>query len=295
MNFFNQKIELKKLPFDLRDCREEIGLVKSAVMKCPGIYFLCMYATAENFTGLSFYIVTQDADIPSEARSYGQTFPTHPDLLFFQYEGNDYGYKVIEYEILKFYVKHDLPFREYGDIHAFALYGMEVCPDYFGTFPVPILTPWGYTTRYKALHPGAFWIETSQCKTTVAVSYVMRDDFSDEVFNLAKLTHFDKENGLDKTMGYFFFAENDICLIVFELLNCEENVKKELIDIPALMNAIFLHHPDYALHYNLREQWGENDQLGMVMRLFDPTVELRSSEDSMIKITPEAGVDFFVF
>lgn len=33
MNFFNQKIELKKLPFDLRDCREEIGLVKSAVMK----------------------------------------------------------------------------------------------------------------------------------------------------------------------------------------------------------------------------------------------------------------------
>ena len=123
----------------------------------------------------------------------------------------------------------------------------------------------------------------------------MRDDFSDEVFNLAKLTHFDKENGLDKTMGYFFFAENDICLIVFELLNCEENVKKELIDIPALMNAIFLHHPDYALHYNLREQWGENDQLGMVMRLFDPTVELRSSEDSMIKITPEAGVDFFVF
>lgn len=295
MDFYNREIDPKKLPFNLKDCRETIGLIKSAVMKCPGIYFLKMYAKSENFTGLGFYVVTKDADIPTEARSYGQTLPTHPDLLVYQYEGKDYSYKVIEYEILKFYVKNDLPYREYGDIHSFALFGMEVCPNYFGTFLVPSLTPWGYTTRYKIILPGAFWIETEQCKTTVAVSYVMRDDFSDEVFDLAKLTQFDAEHGLDETMGYFFFQENDICLIVFELLCFEENIRKEIIDIPALMNAIWNHHPEYAIQYNVREQNGENDYLGLIFRHFDPTYELSSTEDKLIKLTPDAGEEFFRF
>lgn len=295
MNLYNREIDPKKLPFDLRDCREKIGLIKSAVMKCPGVYFAHMFATIEHYTGLDFYIVMDNAPISAEARTYGQKLPAHPELLLYQYEGEDYGYKVIEYEILKFCVKNDLPCTEYGDIHSFALFGMEVCPSYFGAFPAPTVTPWGYTTRYKSIHPGVFWIETEQCKTTLAVSYVMRDDISEEVFSMAHVTPFDQEHGLDETMGYFFFQEKDICLIVFELMCYEENMKWDMIDTAALMNAVWANHPEYAANYNLREQYGENDYMGMIFRQFDPTHELNSSEEKMIKITPEVSKEFFGF
>ena len=295
MNLYNQEINLKNLPFDLRDCREELGLIKSAVIKCPGIYFIHMYAKADHYTGLDFYVVMDNAPISAEARTYGQKLSTHPDLLLYQYEGENYEYKVIEYEILKFYIKNNLPFKEYGNIHSFALFGMEVCPNYFGTFPAPALTPWGYTTRYKAIHPGVFWIETEQCVTTLAVSYVMRDDFTEEVIHLAQVTPFDQKHGLDETMGYFFFQEKDICLIVFELMCYEDKLNWNVIDPQALMNAIWVNHPDYATQYNLREQYGENDHIGLIFRQFDPTYELNSSEENMIKITPEAGIEFFRF
>lgn len=295
MDIYNKEIPLESLPFDLKDCREEFGLIKTAVMKCPGIYLLHMFAIADHFTGLDFYVVTEAADIPSEARSYGRRLPTHPDLLFYQHGNEDHSHFIIEYEILKFYFKNNLPFDEYGNLHDLAISGMEVCPSYFGTFPVPTLTPWGYTARYKTLHPGAFWIETDQCKTTFAVSYIMRDDITDEVYNLAKLTPFDEEHGLDQTLGYFFFQEDDICLIVFEIINFENNTKQEMIDKPALMNAIWHYHPEYAVQHNTREQYGENDHIGMIMRLIDPTVELHGSEENLITITPEAGIDFFRF
>ena len=295
MSLYNQEIEPNALPFDLRDYREELGLIESAVIKCPGIYFLHMEATAEHYTGLDLYVVMNDAPIPNEARSYGQKLPTHPDLVLYQYEGEDDGYRVVEYEILKYYIKNNLPLSEHDNIHSLSLYGMEICPSYFGAFPAPMITPWGYTTRYKVLVPGVFWVETEQCKITVAIPYVMRDDITDRVYSLAKFTSFDQKLGLDNSQGYLFFQEKDICLIIFELIVFGTNQKWDMIDPAALMNAIWTYHPEYAAEYNLREQLGKNDYLGMIIREIVPEIELNASEERMIAISPNINIDFFCF
>lgn len=294
MQIYKREINPKNLPFNVRDCRKEMGLVKSAIMKCPGVYFLHTFATADHYTGSNFYIVTENAPISAEARAYGKKLATHPELLLYQCEGEDYGYKVIEYEIMKFYIKNDLPYAADEDIHSFAAFGMEVCPSYFGTFPTPMLTPWGYTTRYKVLHPGVFWIETAQCVTTVAVSNVMRDDVSDEVYNLSVLTQFDQEHGIEQTMGYFFFQEKDMALIIFELMQAREE-EWAMVDKAALMNAIWTNHPTYAMKYNSREEHGGNDHFGLIMRQFDPSYELAGSADNMITLSPDSDTVYFRF
>lgn len=295
MTLYNQEVNPKKLPFDLRDCREELGLIKSAVFKCPGIYLLHMFATEERYTGLDVYVVTKEAPIPAEARDYGQSLPSHPELLLYPDEGEDFAYKIIEYEITKFYVKNNIPIKASENLHSRSLFGMEVCPGYFGTYPAPAITPWGYTTRYKTLIPGVFWIETDQCQTALAMSQAMRDDISEEVLSLSVLTPFDREHGIDKTMGYYFFQEKNMCLVIFELMLFNCNCKWDQIDKAALMNAIWSKFPEYAVAYNRREQEGLNDGFGMAMQILDPNFELQGAIENMITMTPNAGMNFLRF
>lgn len=295
MTLYDHEIDLQSLPFDLRDCRAELGLIKSAVFKCPGIYLLHMFNAEGRYAGLDVYVVMDSASIPAEARDYGQTVPSHPELLFYPDEGEDFAYKIIEYEIIKFYIKYGIPVKESEDLHTRSLFGMEVCPDYFGALPAPSVTPWGYTTRYKTLIPGAFWVETDQCKSALAMSQVMRDDISEEILSLAVLTPFDQEHGIDETMGYYFFREKDMCLAIFELMLFNCNCKWDLINKAALMNAIWADFPKYAIAYNRREQEGLNDGFGMAMQMIDPDYELQGDIKNMITITPGAGIDFLHF
>lgn len=63
---------------------------------------------------------------------------------------------------------------------------------------------------------------------------------------------------------YLFFMEEDGCLALFELLpRYRALAESTYLDKLALMNAIWTHHPDYALSHNLREQRGLNDELGL--------------------------------
>lgn len=295
MNLYNHEINPKNLPFDLRDCRDELGIIKSAELKCPGVYYIRTYQTSERIVGLEFYIVMDESPISKEARAYGKKIPSHPDLLLYEYEAEDFAYQIIRYEILRFYAKHDLPPPEYEDPHSASVFGMETCPDYFGAFPVPILTPWGYTLRHKTLHNGVYWIEAEKCESVLAVSYVLCDDISEETNTLSKLTEFDLKHGIEETKGYIFFHEDVICLAVFELMLFHKNWDWSMIDRPALMNAIGMKFPEYASEHNFREQKGYNDFLGMVIREFDPSFELDVSQENIIMITEKAGTDFFRF
>lgn len=295
MDIYNKEIPLKSLPFDLKDCRDELGLVKSAVIKCPGVYWLHMLAISEGRPSFDFYAVMEDAPISKEARTYGKWLPTHPELLLYQIDETNFSHKIIEYEIFKFYIKNNLPTPENETLRSLAAYAMEVCPSYFGTYPAPTVTPWGYTTRYKTLNPGVFWIETDQCAVTLAVSCVMQDDLSERVYGFARLTDFDKAHGLDKTMGYLFFQEKTMCLAIFELMRASSKSQWSMINVPALMNVIWRDFPEYAAEYNYCEQAGKHDILGNLLRIYEPHHELKSCLERMVSVSLDAGFDFLRF
>jgi hypothetical protein len=295
MNLFDHEVNPKNLPFDLRDCRDKLGIIKSAVLKCPGVYYIRTYQNSDHPVGLEFYIVMDEAPISNEARAYGKRLPSHPELLFYENEAEDFAYQIIRYEILRFYDKHRLPLPEREDSHTAAAFGMETRPDYFGTFPVPRLTPWGYTLRHKALHNGVYWIEAEQCESVLAVNYVLCSDLTEETNAFSKLTEFDLKHGIEETKGYIFFQGDVICLAIFELMIFHPDWNWDMVDRPALMNAIGAKFPKYVTEHNFREQAGYNDFLGLILREFDPSVDLNTSQKNMITMTADVGTDFFRF
>ena len=288
-------IDPEHLPFDLSSVSGEYGEVRRVELECPGIYSLQISSTEEHPCGHEMYLVTADAPIPQEARSYGMENAVLPGFLFYEYEGQDGAWKIIKYEILKYRVKNRLPLEEFDDLHTAALFGAELCPAYFGAYPVPSLTPWGYTTRHKTIHNGVYWIETDQCVSALAVSYVMHDDFSELVIALSTLNDYDKERGLDKTMGPLFFREEVMCLPLLELLQTYSEWDWSMINRPALMNAAWEKFPEYAAAYNLQEQQGSHDFFGILMQMLGEERELHGSPENMIALTPEAGTKFLNF
>lgn len=292
---YNYEIPLKSLPFNLKGYRKEFGLLNNVVYKCPGVYFTHMCSIPGSCPSHDLYVVMEHAPISQEARSYGQKLPGLPGILLYQVEEKDFYHKIIEYEILKFYVKQGIPTSELDTLHSLALHGAELCPEYFGEYPAPTVTPWGYTTRYKTIRPGIFWIETDQCFTALAISYIMQDDLSEEVLDMAYITEFDKERGIDESMGCLFFNEDQMCLAIFELIKASPSAKWDKINIPALMNKIWKDFPEYATGYNLSEQSGQHDILGKILTCFDSSYKPESSSKNIISMTPEAGLDFFRF
>ena len=166
-----------------------------------------------------------------------------------------------------------------------ALDGMEECPAYFGAFPPPSMTPYGHTARYKTLTNGVFWFQTDCLETALAVAYPIWDDaFSEYVMRMAQ--------GDADGFGYLFFPEQAICLAVFELGRTYRAMREcPQVDAASLMNAICRDFPDYAMKYNLIEQFGGGNPLGEALS----GANRPASYDWMIRLTPDAGTDFFRF
>lgn len=295
MSKVREILEPERLPFNLHSIEQEYGPVERAELKCPGIYYLRTAPPKNRQTNAWLYIVTEDAPISREARQYGKPVPEQPELRLFERENWDYHWQIIEYEILRYCVKNKLPLEEFEDLHTAAVYGMEVCPQYFGTFPVPNLTPWGYTVRHRTIHNGVYWIDTDRCVSALAVCYVIRDDFSKAVLSFSQLTEYDRKYGLDNTLGYSFFREADSCLPLLELVQHNRRWDWSLIDRPALMNAVWARFPEYAAAHNMREQWGRNDGFGMMLRALGIEAELQSAPENMVALAPDSGTRFLTF
>lgn len=73
-----------------------------------------------------------------------------------------------------------------------------------------------------------------------------------------------------------------------ERLYCE-------INWAALMNAVYLYHPEYAAQHNLAEQVGLNDGLGRFLHTMGLEVELHSSPERLLSLTAQAGTEFIDF
>lgn len=96
-------------------------------------------------------------------------------------------------------------------------------------------------------------------------------------------------------MGYLFFEEKHMFLVIFDLLRFSPGLNWDKIDVPALMNAVWEGLPEYAAGHNLSEQRGDHDILGKLLKDFDLCRELECSPKNLITMSPDEGTDFFRF
>ena len=279
-------------PLDLSDVFDEIKVLEE---KAPGVYFIGAHDGSDRLMCDEYYVVDHSScAITEEAKKYGKDIQGHPSLLLFPFAEEKSGYKIIEYEIARYTLSTGQTLDAGADLHSLAFYNMEYHPEYFGAYPAPIVTPLGFNTRYQVIDNGIFFIETDLCRKLLAVCYpVWECELSDYSKQRGLQTDFDMEHGINNTLGYLFFEEEMHCLVVFELLLLRESwIESGIIKRPALMNAIWKYHPDYAASHNLDEQKGLHDCLGLLLNAFGENIELAGSVENMISITPEAGYDF---
>lgn len=272
-----------------------LGIIQSAEQECPGVWLIS--AVPEDSIGscVEYYVVWENTPaISKEAKRYGQRLVDHPEILFFPLYGENGAWKAIEYELQKCRMKSGLPSPESKSLLETAWEGMEAHPAYFGAYPVPAVTPLGYTLRHKRICNGVYWLETDRDRQVIAIYRGMRDDLSDLALALASPN--DKKMGLPDTWGYFFFAKEASCIPIFEMLPLHpEWVTDGVIDRAALMNAVCTRYPQYAVSHNLREQMGKNDMLGRVTRNICPEYELHSALGNMAAFSEGAVAEFLVF
>lgn len=264
----------------------ELGEVLLFEEQCPGVYYLSV-APADG-SGREYYVVLDDAPVSPDVRSMGRRLAEAPAWVY-PMEAEGGAWAAVEFEVLKYKTKHNLPLPDGKSLWEAAMYGMELCPDYFGTYPAPLRTPWGNTVRHRLLDSGIYWLETDQCVEVLAVCYpVWATELFEGLLSIAGKLDCEGE------LGYRYFTRQTSCVVVFELLRTRSAlVSTGLIRKPELMNAIWKYHPEYAVGYNAQEQAGLNDALGLL--LYTLGVEnrgLNSSPECMIAITPGVGTDF---
>ncbi len=291
----NDFTELNQMLFVVSN---ELGKVVDFEEECPGVYYIVtINKNRDNRfnSEYEYYIVTNKATMISKAaRAYGKQLNAPSVLLAYNMEDISSGKLIIEYEILMYKIKNNLPLPDNPTIQDTVASGRENHPDYFGAFPVPQETPWGRTVRYDILTNGLYWITTNTNQKALAVCYQMQGDFSSEAVNLSRLTDYGAKHGLDSTMGYMFFSEKDSCIPLFELLEPPAEWQN-CINKAALMNAILEYHPAYAMMHNSHEIQGLNDHFGNLIKSLYGGFKLRRSEDNMILKCEQAGTKFLKF
>ncbi len=263
---------------------------------CSGVYSLTVQPDPDSVYPCSeYYLVLPGAPISREALALGRALDGIPGLLYAIDPPDEGGWTAILYELCKNQSSHGSPPLEGWSLSDAAMEGMELCPSYFGSFPVPPYTPWGWTLRYKALDNGVYWLETSQCKTALAVCHpVWSTEFSDGVAQAGKKLAHSKAN--DVELDYLFFDDRTSCVAIFELLEVRGRwLDAGLIQKPELMNAIWENQPIYAASYNAQEQAGIHDALGMLLQMVGADSKPQGSVENMICVTPGKGTDFIGF
>jgi len=284
-------LEPENLPLNLG----ELGIVTKAEIVMPGVYEAVL--EQETYLNVEAYIVLKSATgIPNSARRYGEKVEGYPDILLYKEGRNKNPRYIIAYELFRYKILHHLPLPKDETIQEIAAYGAEMYPDYFGDYPVPFLTPWGCTTRHKIIANGLFWLETEQCQRGLAVACPQYDDLSDGARGLAEKFSGSLAFLESQEPRYLFFREADSSVPLFELLSVKP-AKQILSPLngPALMNAIYQNHPEYAAMYNMAEQSGQNDGFGLFLNAVGIPSELHASKDCMIQLSPQAGTEYIEF
>ena len=179
-----------------------------------------------------------------------------------------------------------------NSLHELAIYNAEYHPDYFGSYPAPMLTPHGYMVRYHTLDNGIHLLETDQGVELVAFCFPLWNVLSIFAQKAGEHTSYDIQNGIDNRKGYLFFTKSRSCIAFFELWAEHPSwANSPVYNLPAIRNAIWEHFPDYAAIYNLVEQKGLNSISGTLSDIVDE-IDLSVRPEKMIALTPEIGTDF---
>ena len=288
-----ERLDPGQLPFQIGDA---LGEIKAADQPYPGVYYIATQKNEAMPMVSEYYIITKDTPIISQTvKNYGQSISGHPKLLAYSMSDDKSGWRLVEYEGLQYLPRHHLSIPEQESLHNSAIYSMEFHPEYFGDYPVPTITPAGYTLRYKQLDNGIHWLETDHCREMLSICYpVWNSELSIAALALGQQTEYDLLQGIKDTMGCLFFSRRDSCIPLFELLYLRDDWKTaNKINVPALMNAIWKYYPEYAASHNLEEQFGANDLLGVILNTMGEDVELSGSVENVISMSPHAGTNFF--
>ena len=107
--------------------------------------------------------------------------------------------------------------------------------------------------------------------------------------------------GVSFLAWFFYFLvkqqnANDGCVVLFELWRWyNEFMASGLIDREAMMNAIYLNHPQYAVQHNRREQEGLNDVGAQFWRWLGYDVEPEGQVENLIRFNPDKGGNYLLF
>ena len=273
----NNQIPISELPFSFNGLEAEYGTIHYAERICPGVYYISAATSMiRPYIGSEYYVVTEDSPaISPSARAYGTPLPANPKLLLYHMDDCfDKGRHVVGYEVHKYLVEHGCPLPENESLLADQVWGREVCPEYFGEFPIPEETPWGIPVRHEKVWNGLYWLETESMGWVLAIAYPYCEDLYDQTKALAALTRYDLENGIENTYGYRFYPYALSPLPLFELWAYAQETWGGQINYAALKNVILETFPDYA-----KERYK-----GSAL-----------TEDVMIQPSPGAGIEFYHF
>lgn len=286
-----------EFPLDTGSEVQGLGIIKTVEQEIPEVYFLSIGPDLDFAPCEEYYAVLKSASaVSNEAKAYGRRLPDLPEILFYQMYGDDGSWKIISYEIEKYRREHRCSTLEGPSLLEIAWEGMEIHPEYFGSYPVPVETPLGYTVRHKTISNGVYWLETDTRRQVVAIYRGMCDDLSSTAKELSTLINGRFLPGQPDVWGYFFFEKEDSCIPVFEMLPLHpEWIERGIIDKKALMNAILQKYPQYALQNNFREQLGENDLLEKLLKDAGIAYTPNRALKNMISLSDEAGIEFYTF
>jgi len=251
MDNIAQLLAPDNLPLDIG----EKGTVEQAHQVIPDVYRCLVLTSHPCVVGDDAYLVLRDtSNISASAKNYGDAVPGYPELLIFTYRDGIETHYIIDYEVALYQILHGE--TEHEDLREIASYGAEVFPEYFGDFPVPVLTPWGCATRNKIIFNGVFWLETELGRRGLAVAFPCTEDLIQitepeamkfRTMDLAEPFEYEMAYTKERNTGYAFFREENSCVPLYDLINKEEQygTPRCKIDRAALVNAVHCRCPEY--------------------------------------------------
>ena len=141
------------------DFESIFGEVNSIEEQAPGVYYIIACEECkEHFQ--EYYIVANHALFFEKISQYGEKLR---NMNLFDVNRDDSGWRIAEDELCRYMLQNHMAQLPKEALRDIGLHAAEYHPEYFGRYPVPVDTPWGYTLRHWALENGIYWLETDEC------------------------------------------------------------------------------------------------------------------------------------
>lgn len=129
----------------------ELGTIINWEEECPGVYYFSVQPNQDTNSCPEYYVVVEKSSLPRDVLALG-TVPDNTQCWLYAIDPPKEGaWTAVLYELCKYRLAHSLSAPDGWSLTGIAAKGMELCPAYFGAFPVPPRTPWGWTLKHKGI------------------------------------------------------------------------------------------------------------------------------------------------